>query len=159
MAVSRLLLALAASAAGVVTAVSNSNSTTRYDIKTGYFPSRESSFLTFEFLRNFTAKGIATGTTAQLETSPFASFSLSPEIPLATLDYGAERAGNPTFEASTISASAQIEVKYTEHFDGLNHPFGDGPYTFSNQLSNSFRVETFNITSIGRVASPLIQGG
>ncbi|KAK1635887.1 Six-hairpin glycosidase-like protein [Colletotrichum phormii] len=137
MAVSHLLLALAASAAGVVTAVSNGNSTTR----------------------NFTAKGIATGTTAQLQTSPFAPFSLSPEIPLATLDYGAERAGYPTFEVSAISAPVQIEVKYTEHFDGLNHPFDDGPYTFSNQLSNSFRVETFNITSISRVTSPLIQGG
>ncbi|KAL2879863.1 hypothetical protein SGCOL_004908 [Colletotrichum sp. CLE4] len=137
MPVSQLFLALAASAAGVVTAVSSSNSTTR----------------------NFTAKGIATGTAAQLDTSPFAPFSLSPEIPLATLDYGAERAGYPTFEVSAISEPVQIEVKYTEHFDGLNHPFGDGPYTFSNQLSNSFRVETFNITSIGRVASPLIQGG
>ncbi|KAK1493457.1 RhaA is able to hydrolyze alpha-1 [Colletotrichum abscissum] len=137
MAVSRLLLALAAGAVGVVANASSLNSTTR----------------------SFTAKGIATGTAAQLQTSPFAPFTLSPEIPLATLDYGAERAGYPIFEVSALSAPAQIEVKYTEHFDGLDHPFGDGPYTFSNQLSNSFRVETFNITSVGRVQSPLIQGG
>lgn len=110
-------------------------------------------------IRSFTAKGIATGTAAQLQTEPFVPFSLSPEIPLATLDYGAERAGYPIFEVSALSAPAQIEVKYTEHYDGLDHPFGDGPYTFSNQLSNSFRVETFNITSVGRVQSPLIQGG
>ncbi|KAJ3941069.1 uncharacterized protein N0V96_008946 [Colletotrichum fioriniae] len=113
----------------------------------------------FQARGSFTAKGIATGTAAQLQTEPFVPFSLSPEIPLATLDYGAERAGYPIFEVSALSAPAQIEVKYTEHYDGLDHPFGDGPYTFSNQLSNSFRVETFNITSVGRVQSPLIQGG
>ncbi|TEA10845.1 hypothetical protein C8034_v008445 [Colletotrichum sidae] len=89
----------------------------------------------------------------------FAPFTLTPDIPVATLDYGAERAGFPFLDVSALDAPAQIEVKYTEHFDGLHHPFGDGPYTFSNQLGNSFRVETFNISSTGRLASPLIQGG
>ncbi|GJC77395.1 hypothetical protein ColLi_00233 [Colletotrichum liriopes] len=107
----------------------------------------------------FTAKGVTTGNTAQLQTQSFTRFTLSPETPVATLDYGAERAGYPIFDVSALSAPAQIEVKYTEHFDGLNHLFGDGPYTFSNQLSNSFRVETFNITAVGRVASTLLQGG
>ncbi|WYZ33993.1 hypothetical protein EsH8_I_000269 [Colletotrichum jinshuiense] len=106
-----------------------------------------------------TGQRIATGDAAQLQTRSFEAFDLSPETPVATLDYGAERAGYPVFDVSAISAPAQIEVKYTEHFDGLNRPFGDGPYTFSNQLSNSFRVETFNITVVGRVVSPLIQGG
>ncbi|TDZ32467.1 hypothetical protein C8035_v012216 [Colletotrichum spinosum] len=89
----------------------------------------------------------------------FAPFTLTPDIPVATLDYGAERAGFPFLDVSALGAPAQIEVKYTEHFDGLHHPFGDGPYTFSNQLGNSFRVETFNVSSTGCLASPLIQGG
>ncbi|KAK2012488.1 Six-hairpin glycosidase [Colletotrichum eremochloae] len=107
----------------------------------------------------FTAKGVATGNAVQLQTQPFSPFTLSPDIPIATLDYGAERAGYPIFDVTSLSAPAQIEVKYTEHFDGLNHPFGDGPFAFSNQLSNSFRVETFEVATTGRLASPLIQGG
>ncbi|KAJ0333688.1 hypothetical protein COL922a_010704 [Colletotrichum nupharicola] len=67
--------------------------------------------------------------------------------------------GFPVFEVSALDGPTQIEVKYTEHFDGLNHPFGDGPYSFSNQLGNSFRVETFNITAKGKTVSPLLQGG
>ncbi|OHX00744.1 rhamnosidase-like protein [Colletotrichum incanum] len=132
-----VLLVWLAVTTGVVAAAPTSNSTTA---------------------KIFTAKGVTTGNTAQLQTQSFTRFTLSPEIPVATLDYGAERAGHPVFDVSALSAPAQIEVKYTEHFDGLNHPFGDGPYTFSNQLSNSFRVETFNITAVGRVASPLTQG-
>ncbi|GKT43514.1 uncharacterized protein ColSpa_03695 [Colletotrichum spaethianum] len=107
----------------------------------------------------FIARGVATGNVAQLQTRSFAPFTLSPGIPVATLDYGAEKAGFPIFDVSALSGPVQVEVKYTEHFDGLNHPFSDGPYTFTNQLSNSFRVETFNITAAGRVTSPLIQGG
>ncbi|TDZ21665.1 hypothetical protein Cob_v005285 [Colletotrichum orbiculare MAFF 240422] len=107
----------------------------------------------------FTPRGLARGVDAQLQTQQFAPFTLTPDIPVATLDYGAERAGFPFLDVSALDAPAQIEVKYTEHFDGLHHPFGDGPYTFSNQLGNSFRVETFNISSTGCLASPLIQGG
>lgn len=50
-------------------------------------------------------------------------------------------------------------MKYTEEFDGLNQPFSDGPFAYSNQLGNTFRVETFNITSVGRLVAPLLQGG
>ncbi|KAK1980087.1 Six-hairpin glycosidase-like protein [Colletotrichum cereale] len=107
----------------------------------------------------FTAKGVATGNAVQLQTRPFTPFTLSPDTPIATLDYGAERAGYPIFDVASLSAPAQIEVKYTEHFDGLNHPFSDGPFAFSNQLSNNFRVETFDVAATGRLASPLIQGG
>ncbi|XHF99460.1 hypothetical protein AWENTII_002962 [Aspergillus wentii] len=38
-------------------------------------------------------------------------------------------------------------------------PFADGPWTFSNALANTFRVETFNVTEPGRVQSFFIQGG
>ncbi|KAK2038463.1 Six-hairpin glycosidase [Colletotrichum somersetense] len=107
----------------------------------------------------FTAKGVATGNAVQLQTQPFSSFTLSPDTPIATLDYGAERAGYPMFDVTSLSAPAQIEVKYTEHFDGLNHPFGDGPFTFANMLANNFRVETFDVAATGRLASPLLQGG
>ncbi|WDK13202.1 hypothetical protein CGRA01v4_04483 [Colletotrichum graminicola] len=107
----------------------------------------------------FTPKGVATGNAVQLQTQPFSPFTLSPDTPVATLDYGAERAGYPIFDVTSLSAPAQIEVKYTEHFDGLNHPFSDGPFTFTNMLSNNFRVETFDVAATGRLASPLLQGG
>ncbi|KAF9871039.1 hypothetical protein CkaCkLH20_11456 [Colletotrichum karsti] len=131
----RFLLLLAAGAAQAAAATNSSNT------------------------RFFSPVGIALGVEAKLQTQSFAPFSLSPENPIATLDYGAERAGYPVFEISSVNGPTQIEVKYTEHFDGLNHPFGDGPYSFSNQLGNSFRVETFNIKGTGRLESPLIQGG
>lgn len=53
----------------------------------------------------------------------------------------------------------QIEVKYSEAFSALSHPLSDGPYTFKTALSNSFRVETYNVTTTGRFTAPLIQGG
>lgn len=76
-----------------------------------------------------------------------------------TLDYGKAVAGKPTFEITSIGSSyAQIEVKYTEAFTGLVETQSDGPYAFSNGLSNTFRVETFNITQPGRLTSYFIQG-
>lgn len=79
--------------------------------------------------------------------------------PVVTLDYGYEVAGFPYFQISDVKGPMQIEVKYTEQFDGLNHVWADGPYYFTNGLSNSFRVETFNITEPGKVESYFIQGG
>lgn len=88
-----------------------------------------------------------------------ASLTLSPSSPLVTLDYGTEVAGFPFFIVSSLSGIVQIEVKYTEEFSGLLQPFADGPWTFANGLSNSFRVETFNITDTGRFESYFVQGG
>lgn len=88
-----------------------------------------------------------------------ASLTLSPENPLVTLDYGTEVAGFPFFNVSALSGIVQIEVKYTEEFGGLLQPYADGPWTFSNGLANSFRVETFNITEIGSLESFFVQGG
>ncbi|KAL4761131.1 Six-hairpin glycosidase-like protein [Aspergillus foveolatus] len=53
----------------------------------------------------------------------------------------------------------QIEAKYSEARSGLDEPFADGPWTFSNGLANSFRVETFNITRPGHIESFFQQGG
>ncbi|KAK1961842.1 hypothetical protein LY78DRAFT_695895 [Colletotrichum sublineola] len=99
----------------------------------------------------------ATGAVTAVPTRDLSN--ANPDTPIATLNYGVERAGYPIFDVTSLSVPAQIEVKYTEHFDGLNHPFGDGPLSFSSQLSNSFRVETFEVATTGRLASPLIQGG
>jgi hypothetical protein len=75
------------------------------------------------------------------------------------LDYAREVAGFPYFQVSDVKGPVQIEVKYTEQFDGLNHVWADGPYYFTNGLSNSFRVETFNVTEPGKIKSYFIQGG
>lgn len=57
-----------------------------------------------------------------------------------------------------VSGTGQIELKYTEDFDGLNQLHGDGPWAFVVGLANSFRTETFNVTGPGRVQSTLLQG-
>ncbi|KAH8706974.1 Six-hairpin glycosidase-like protein [Phaeosphaeriaceae sp. PMI808] len=76
-----------------------------------------------------------------------------------TLDFGYEIAGFPFIITSSFSNPAQIEFKYAESFVSLDSPQSDGPWTFSNGLSNSFRVETFNITKPGYVESFFLQGG
>ncbi|RAK75976.1 putative alpha-L-rhamnosidase C [Aspergillus fijiensis CBS 313.89] len=86
-------------------------------------------------------------------------FTLDPQTPLVTLDYGTEAAGFPYFEVESLSTPVQIEAKYSEPYTGLDEPFADGPFDFANGLSNTFRVETFNVTSTGRVESFFIQGG
>ncbi|PYH94325.1 Six-hairpin glycosidase [Aspergillus ellipticus CBS 707.79] len=86
-------------------------------------------------------------------------FTLNKDTPLVTLDYGTEVGGFPFFEVDTLSNVVQIEAKYTEAESGLDAPFGDGPWTFSNGLSNTFRVETFNVTFTGQTESFFIQGG
>ncbi|PYI08416.1 Six-hairpin glycosidase [Aspergillus sclerotiicarbonarius CBS 121057] len=86
-------------------------------------------------------------------------FTLDQNSPLVTLDYGTEVGGFPFFDVDSLSSAVQIEAKYTEPEAGLDAPFGDGPWTFTNGLSNTFRVETFNVTSTGRVESFFIQGG
>ncbi|KAF7538807.1 hypothetical protein G7054_g2634 [Neopestalotiopsis clavispora] len=107
----------------------------------------------------FIPRGVSVGTDLVVDTDNATAFTLDTENPLATLDYGTERAGYPYFTVSEVTEPVQIEVKYSESFVGLAHPWADGPYSFATGLSNSFRVETFNITSSGRVSAPLIQGG
>ena len=86
--------------------------------------------------------------------------TLNSSAPVLTLDYGAEVAGFPYFEVTSLSGpAAQIELKYSEPFDGLNQQKGDGPWLYTNGLMISFRTETFNITATGKTESFFIQGG
>jgi hypothetical protein len=103
--------------------------------------------------------GLALGSAPSLETSNFAPFTLNEETPVATLDYGIERAGYAFFTVSSLSQPVQIEVRYSEPFAGMSDPWSDGPFLFSPMLSNSFRAETFNVTEVGRLVAPLLQGG
>lgn len=65
----------------------------------------------------------------------------------------------PFFDVKSLSGPAQIEVKYTEAYGGLENPFSDGPLLYGNQLANNFRIETLNITKTGRYDVFLTQGG
>ena len=87
------------------------------------------------------------------------AITLSPSNPLVTLDYGSEVLGIPILEISALSGPTQIELKYTEEFPGLSDIYGDGPWTFGNGLSNTFRTETFEITRPGSLQSFFLQGG
>ncbi|KAK5112254.1 hypothetical protein LTR62_004415 [Meristemomyces frigidus] len=87
------------------------------------------------------------------------SITLSPSSPFLTLDYGTELAGFPFFDIASLSAPTQIEVKYSEQYNALADAQSDGPWTFVNGLANTFRMETFILTSTGRTESFFIQGG
>ncbi|RMY21145.1 hypothetical protein D0867_03509 [Hortaea werneckii] len=84
--------------------------------------------------------------------------ALSPEKPYVTLDFGSDVAGFPSFVVADPTEAAEIEVKYAEQFMALSNPESDGPWTFSNGLSNSFRVERFSLTKAGLVQSFFVQG-
>ncbi|CZR62695.1 related to alpha-L-rhamnosidase A [Phialocephala subalpina] len=102
---------------------------------------------------------LALGTGPLYPTNSFRSFQLTSTQPVATLDYGHEVAGYPIFDIAAITGKVQIEVKYTEPFAGLSQPFSDGPYPYAVTLSNSYRVETFEVTKAGPLQAYLLQGG
>ncbi|PSN61114.1 hypothetical protein BS50DRAFT_651939 [Corynespora cassiicola Philippines] len=87
------------------------------------------------------------------------TITLTPSAPLLVLDFATEVAGFLFFHVSSVLGTAQIEIKYGEEFQSLSNPNSDGPWTFSNGLSNTFRVETLNLTDPGRFESFFIQGG
>ncbi|KAM3423867.1 hypothetical protein BST61_g1263 [Cercospora zeina] len=87
------------------------------------------------------------------------SIELSGEKPILTIDYGAEVAGFPFFDVQALSARTQVEVKYAEDFTAFDNPYSDGPYTFANGLSSSFRTETFELSQLGRQQAYFLQGG
>jgi hypothetical protein len=103
------------------------------------------------------AKGSATAETGLSTYNSNQPITLSVESPLLTLDYGSNVAGFPVFQVA--SGAGQIEVKYSEAFDGLNKQYGDGLWTFVSGLMNTFRVETLNLTGPGTFQSALLQGG
>ena len=108
-----------------------------------------------------------------------AQYVLNSSSPVLTLDYGAEVAGFPYIDIAALTGDfAQVELKYSEPYDGLSLPYGDGPWyvlllqprgnrcltlvlsrLFVNGLMNSFRTETFNITAPGQIESFFLQGG
>lgn len=107
---------------------------------------------------DFIPKTVAVGDALSLDGTTFQSFTLDRQNAIATLDYETERAGYPFFSVSTCEGNVQVEVKYSEAFISLSHPWSDGPYLFDVSLANGFRAETFNITTPGEFDS-LLQGG
>jgi hypothetical protein len=111
----------------------------------------------------FLPKGVAFGSMPNIMVqdceSNCGNIELKEMNQIATFDFGHEVAGYPYFEVSSLSGPVQIEVKYAEQFHALGFNFSDGPYMYANQLSNSFRVETFNITKSGLFQSYFVQGG
>ncbi|KAM0789680.1 hypothetical protein ACM66B_006542 [Microbotryomycetes sp. NB124-2] len=103
--------------------------------------------------------GQAKGLTTQTSSKGSKFMYLNGVGDIYTLDYGRDVAGQPVFDVHSLkSPYAQIEVKYTEAFNGLKVNYSDGPFAFANGLANTFRVETFNITQKGEIVSSLVQG-
>ncbi|THX28958.1 Six-hairpin glycosidase [Aureobasidium pullulans] len=107
----------------------------------------------------FYPRGIALGSTTQEKTQHFAAFTLNSKSPVATLDYGYEVAGYPFFSVASLTGKVQIETRYTEDLGDIDLPYSDGPFTFGQGLTNTYRIETFEITSVGQLNSYLTQGG
>ncbi|KAH7380565.1 Six-hairpin glycosidase-like protein [Phaeosphaeria sp. MPI-PUGE-AT-0046c] len=97
--------------------------------------------------------------TSMLPWTNSSVITLTRTNPVVTLDFGHEVAGFPYVINQSPGAETQLEFKYAESFVSLDSPFADGPWTFSNGLSNSFRVETFNLSKSGRSESFFVQGG
>ncbi len=107
----------------------------------------------------FLPKDLALGSELSSNGGAFKPFRLSSSAPWATIDYGVEVAGYPFFDVSSVKGPVQIEVKYAEEFLALKHNFSDGPFPYAIALTNTYRVETFEITKPGRLDSFLAQGG
>lgn len=55
------------------------------------------------------------------------SITLNSSFPVVTFDYGAEVAGFPSFNVRSLSGLAQVELKYSEPYNGLRLLYSDGP--------------------------------
>ncbi|KAI4789734.1 Six-hairpin glycosidase, partial [Aureobasidium sp. EXF-8845] len=108
---------------------------------------------------DFYPSSIALGNSTNQNTHPFTTFTLDKNTPVATLDYGYEVAGYPFFQVSGFQGKVQIESRYTEDLGDIDLPFSDGPFSFGQGLTNSYRVETFEVTSACQLKSYLAQGG
>ncbi|KAI5206619.1 glycoside hydrolase family 78 protein [Aureobasidium subglaciale EXF-2481] len=102
---------------------------------------------------------IALGAATQHNTCSFAAFTLNSSSPVATLDYGFEVAGYPFFQVAGFKGPVQIETRYSEDLGEIDLPYSDGPFPFGEGLSNTYRIETLEITSKGQLNSYLAQGG
>ncbi|KAG9774390.1 Six-hairpin glycosidase, partial [Aureobasidium melanogenum] len=110
-------------------------------------------------LNEFYPSSIALGDTTNDKTHPFTTFTLDKDTPVATLDYGYEVAGYPFFQVSSFQGRVQVESRYTEDLGDIDLPFSDGPFSFGQGLTNTYRVETFEVTSACQLESYLAQGG
>lgn len=73
-------------------------------------------------------------TNAGLQPYTKSLITLDVNSPIVTLDYGHEIAGWPYVEVEALAEPVQIELKYSEPFDGLKEAQGDGPwYEFCQQ--------------------------
>ncbi|CAK7202855.1 hypothetical protein SEUCBS139899_005582 [Sporothrix eucalyptigena] len=59
----------------------------------------------------------------------------------------------------TLDFSSEVELKFSEEYNGLWSQMSDGPWLYSYGLMSSFRTETFNITGAGNFQSYFLQGG
>lgn len=109
----------------------------------------------------FLPKKLALGSEPIIPTDAFAAFELSASQPMATIDYGYEVAGFPFFTVKDLPAgSVQVEVKYSEPFSALTRDTSDGPFSVSTALSNTHRVETYELTAAGEtISAPMNQAG
>ncbi|KAJ5833355.1 hypothetical protein N7474_001666 [Penicillium riverlandense] len=132
-------------------------------------------------VQSFSPKSFHLGSTTAIdgfEAYTESLITLDENNPVLTLDYGSEVGGFPFVEVQTPSSAVQVQLKYSEPYDGLELPQSDGPWYYNplsvnifemeinscyrlyvNGLMNSFRIETFNITESGKVQSFFIQGG
>jgi len=105
------------------------------------------------------SQGILSASNAETPYDNTSIIILTPSNPVVTFDYGVEVAGFPLISTSNVAAPVQLEFKYGESFVALLNSNSDGPWTFSNGLSNTFRVETFNVSTAGYLESFFVQGG
>ena len=130
----------------------------------------------------YTPKLVSQGSNATkdglITYKPDQELTLDPSSTVVTVDYGSEVGGFPFVTVVALEGPAQVELKYSEPFDGLAMPTSDGPwyvptllglatrlltcnadrlYVYANM--NSFRTETFNLTKTGQIESFFLQGG
>lgn len=61
---------------------------------------------------------------------------------------------------SRFSVGSRLTLcRYTEDLGDIDLPFSDGPFPFGQGLTNTYRVETFEVTSACRLEPYLAQGG
>jgi hypothetical protein len=63
------------------------------------------------------------------------------------------------FPAHLRSTIILRSVRYTEDLGDINLPYSDGPFTYGQGLTNTYRVETLEVNSTGQLTSYFAQGG
>ncbi|KAI9162694.1 glycoside hydrolase family 78 protein [Paramyrothecium foliicola] len=77
---------------------------------------------------------------------------------ISILDYGHSVEGIPSFEVVEVQGDTSVlELTYSESKAGLESYMGDGPIALSATM-DTYRVNSYNISSVGVVTNRLIQG-